>query len=121
MGVNGIELYSTKNKRKSSIAKKSFLRNLKNLYYRYMNGLARNVYIDNVDKTVSNCNENVHSNMKVKHQNLTPDTYIEYICGVNKTSLKFKPRYQIRISINKNTSAKFNIPDWAETVFVGKE
>ena len=67
MGVNGTELYSTKNKRKSSITKKMFLRNLKNLYYRYMNGFTRNVYIDNVDKAVSNCNENVHSNMKVKN------------------------------------------------------
>lgn len=121
MGVNGTELYSTKNKRKSSITKKIFLRNLKNLYYRYMNGFTRNVYIDNVDKAVSNCNENVHSNMKVKNQNLIPDTYIEYNCSVNKASLKFKLHYQIRISINKNTSAKFNIPDWAETVFVVKK
>ena len=53
--VNDIEMYSTKNERKSVVAQR-FLRTLNDTIYKYMTSISKIVYLDNLDDIVHEYN-----------------------------------------------------------------
>ena len=54
---NDIEMYSTDNEGKSW----KIYQNIKNTIYKYMNGISKNVYIDELDEKVNKYNNAYHS------------------------------------------------------------
>ena len=65
MQNNDIEIYSTHNEGKYSIAKR-LIRTLKNKIYKYMTSVLKNVYIDKLDGIVNKYNNLYHGTIKMK-------------------------------------------------------
>ena len=50
----------------------------------------KNVYIDYLDDIVKKYNNTVHSSIKMKPEDVTDDSFVEYSEETNKKSPKFK-------------------------------
>ena len=115
--INNIEMYSTYNKGKYVIAKRS-IRMLKNKIFKHMTAVSKNVYFDVLDDIVNKYNNTVHRSIKMKPIDVTSDSYAEYNEDSNVTKPKFKVGDHVRISKYKNIFAKGYTQNWSEEVFV---
>ena len=71
--------------------------------------------------TVNKCNNTYHITIKMKPVDVKPSICTDFNKGHNKEGPKFKVGDNVRISKYKNTSAKCNVPNWSEEVFVMKK
>ena len=81
--MNNIEMYSTYNEGKSVVAER-FIRTLKNKIFKHMTTISKNVYIDVLNDIVNKYNKTVHKTIKVKPNDVTGDSYVEYNEDSNK-------------------------------------
>ena len=86
---NNIEIYSTHNEGKSTVAER-FIRTLKNKIYKYMTSVSSNVYIDKLDDIVNKYNNVNHSIIKMKAVDVKPNTYIDSGKEINNKDLNLK-------------------------------
>ena len=63
--INNIEMYSTYNEWKSVVAER-FIRTLKNIIFKDMTAILKNVYFDVLDDIINKCNDTVHRGIKMK-------------------------------------------------------
>ena len=70
-------MYSANNEGKSVIAER-FIRMLKNKIYKYMTSIPKNVYIDKLDGIVKKYNNNYHTSIKMKPDDVKDNTYIDF-------------------------------------------
>ena len=108
-----IEMYSTHNKGKSTVAEK-FIRILKkwNLEIHGLN--IPKCVTDKLDDLVNKYNNTYHTTIKMKPVDVKPSTYIESITEINYQDPKFKIGYFVRISKYINIFAKGYFPNWSE-------
>ena len=110
-------MYSTYYKRKSVVADR-FIRTLKNMTFKHMTAISRNVYLDVLDDIVDIYNNTVHKTIKTKPIDVTNHCYAEYNENSNKKDPKFKVSDHVRLSKRKNIFAKGYAPNGSEEVFV---
>ena len=110
-------MYSTYNEEKSVVAKR-FIRTLKNIVFKHMTVLQKNVYFDMLDDIVNKYNNTVHRTNKTKPSDITDDYYAEYNENFNKKDPKFKVCDNVITSKYKNFFAKGYTTNWSEEVFV---
>ena len=115
--INNIEMYSTCNERKSVVAE-TFIGTLKNKIFKHMTVISKNVYFDVLDDVANKYNNTVHRTIKMKHIDVTSDSYFEYNEDSNKKGPKFKVGNHVRISKYRNIFAKRYAPNWSKEVFV---
>ena len=82
--INNTEMYSIHNEGKSVVAER-FIRTPKN----NMTAISKNVYFDVLDDIVNKHNNTVHRTIKMKHIEVTDDSYAEYNEDSNKKDPKF--------------------------------
>ena len=114
---NDIEMYSTFNEGKSVVAER-FIETLKNKIYKHMATIGKNVYIDVLDDIFKKYNNAVHSSIKMKPEDVTDDSFVEYSEEANKKDPKFKIGDNVRISNYKNIFAKGFTLNWSGEFFV---
>ena len=68
---NDIEMYSTDNEGKS-VAAETFVKTLKNKFYKYMTSISKNLYIDKLDDIVNKYNDTCHNTIKMKPADVKP-------------------------------------------------
>ena len=73
---SAIEMYSTRNERKSVIAEQ-FIRTLKNKIYKYMSSISKNIYIDKSDDIGNKYNNTSHNTFKIKPVNVKSNIYTD--------------------------------------------
>ena len=83
-----------------------------------MTAISKNVYFDFLDDIVNKYNNTVDRTIKIKHIDLTDNSYAEYDRNFNKKDPKFKVGDHVRISKYKSIFAKGYAPNWSEKVFV---
>ena len=110
-------MYSTYYKGKSVVADR-FIRTLKNIIFKHMTAISRNVYLDVLDDIVDIYNNTVHKTIKTKPVDVTDHCCTEYNENSNKKDAKFKVSDHVRLSKHKNIFAKVYAPNWSEEVFV---
>ena len=110
-------MYSTYCKRKSVVADR-FIRTLKNMTFKHMTAISRNVYLDVLDDIVDIYNNTVHKTIKTKPIDVRDHCYAKYNENSNKKDPKFKVSDYVRLSKHKNIFAKGYAPNWSEEVFV---
>ena len=71
------KIYSTYKEGKSIPAEK-FIETLKNIIFKHMTAVSKNVYFDVLDKIVNKYNNTVHRTIKLKPIDITSDFYGEY-------------------------------------------
>ena len=76
--------------------------------------ISKNIYIDVLNDIVNKYNNTVHRTIKMKHVDVTGDSYVEYNEDFNKKGPKFKVNDHIRISKYKNIFAKGYVPNWSK-------
>ena len=103
-------MYSTFNEVKSVVAER-LIKTLKNKIYKPMTYIGKNVYIDVLDDIVKKYNNNVHSLIKMKPEDVNDDSFVEYNEETNKKSPKLKVGANVRISKHKNIFAKGYTPN----------
>ena len=109
-------MYSTYNEGKSVVAER-FIRTLKNMVFKHMAAISKNVYFDVLDEIVNKYNNIVHRTIKMKPVDVTPNSYAEYNEDSSKKDPKFKVGDRDRISKYKNIFAKGYNPNSSEKVF----
>ena len=109
-------MYSTYNEGKSVVAER-FIRTLKNIIYKHMTVISKNVYFNVLDDIVNKYNNTVHR-MKMKPIEVTSDSFTKCNEKSHKKSPKFKVNDHVRISKYKNIFAKGCVPSWSEEVVV---
>ena len=82
-------MYSTYNEGKS-VAAERFIKTLKNKIYKHMTTIGKNAYIDDLDDIVKKYNNTVHGSIKMKPQDVTDDSFIEYLEKTNEQILNLK-------------------------------
>ena len=102
---NNIEMYSTHNEGKSVVAER-FIRTIKNIIYKYMTSISKNVYIGVLDDIVDEYNNTKHRTIKMKPIDGKDNTCIDFGKEVNEKDPKFKVGDHLRISKYKNIFAK---------------
>ena len=117
---NGIKMYSTHNEGKSVFAER-FIKTLKNKIYKHMTSISKNVYINQLDDIVNECNNIYHRTIKMKPIDVKDNTYIDSRKEVNDKDPKFKIGDHVRISKYKNIFAKGYNPNWSEEIFINKK
>ena len=110
-------MYSTYNEGKSAVAER-FIRTLKSKIFKHMTAISKNVYFDVLDNIVNKFNNTNHRTIKIKHIDVSSNSYVEYNENSNKKDPKFKVGDRVRISKYKNIFAKGYAPNWSEEVFV---
>ena len=70
-------MYSTNNEGFSVIAER-FIGTLQNKIYKYMTSIPKNVYIDKLDGIVKKYNNNYHTSIKMKPDDVKDNTYIDF-------------------------------------------
>ena len=113
---NNIEMYSTYNEGKSIVAER-FIKTLKNIIFKHMTAISKNVYFDVLNDIVDKYNNTVHRTIRMKAIKVTNDYYTKYKKIPNKKYPKFKVGDHVRISKYKNIFAKGYTPNWSEEVF----
>ena len=86
---NNKKMYSTHSEGKSVLADK-FIRTLKNLIYKYMPSLSKNVYTDNLDCIVNKYNKIYHRKITLNAFDAKSTTSIDFNKENNKKGPKFK-------------------------------
>ena len=86
---NHIEMYSIHNEGKSIIVER-FIRTVKNIIYKYMTAISKNVYIDKLDDVVDEYNNTYCKIIKLKTFDVKNNTYIDFEKEVNNKDPKFK-------------------------------
>ena len=123
-----IELYSTENEEKSSIAER-WIRTMKEKMFKYFTDYNTNKYIDVLPDLVTNYNNTVHSSTKLTPRdasmkknelkvwrNLYPDRY-----KINRQNPKFSVGDRVRITKKKKVFEKGYTTRWTEEIFIIKE
>ena len=123
-----IELYSTENVEKSSIAER-WIRTMKEKMFKYFTDNNTNKYIDVLPKLVKDYNNTVHTSTKLTpveaskeenelkvYRNLYPDRYKK-----NQQIPKFSVGDEVRISKKKKVFEKGYTTRWTEEIFTIKE
>ena len=110
-------MYSTYNEVKPVVAE-IFIRTLKNKIFKHVTAISKNVYFDLLDDIVNKCNNTVHKTIKMKHIDVTDDSYAECNKDFDKKDPKFKVGDHVTISKFKNIFAKGYAPNWSEKNFV---
>ena len=110
-------MYSTRNEGKSVVVER-FIRTLKIKIYKHMTAVSKNMYIDQVDDIVNECNNAYHRTIKMKPIDVKGNTYINSIKEVNDKDPKFQVGAYVRISRYKNIFANGYTPNWSEEIFV---
>ena len=123
MGELGVELYSTENEEKSSVAER-WNRMMKEKMFKYFTANNTNKYIDLLDEFVEICNNTTHSSIKMTpveaskkenevrvYRNLYPD--------LTRRSVRAKVTTgdEVRILKKKGLFEKGFTPNWTEEVF----
>ena len=108
---NDIEMCPTHDEEKSFITE-IFISTLKNKIYKYMTAIFKNVYIDKLDDTVNEYNNNKdHRSIRMKPVDVKSSTYISF----NAENINKDPKFEVgdhaRISIYKKIFAKGNAPN----------
>ena len=88
-------MYSTDNKGISVVAR--------NICYKYMTSISKNLFIDKLDHIVNKYNNAYHRTNKVKPVDVKPSTHIDSSKGINDKDPKFKIDDITRISNLQNT------------------
>ena len=68
-------MYSIHNEGKSVVAER-LIRTLKSNIYKYMTSVSKNVYIDELDDLVNECNSTYHRTIKMKLTCVKNNTYV---------------------------------------------
>ena len=110
-------MYSTFNEGKSVVAER-FIKTLSNKIYKHMTTIGKNVYFNDLDDVVKKYNNTVHSSIKMKPEDVTGNSFVEYFEKTNKKSPNFKIGDPVRVSQYKNVFTKGYTPNWSEKVFV---
>ena len=123
MGELGVELYSTENEEKSSVAER-WNRMMKEKMFKYFTANNTNKYIDLLDEFVEICNNTTHSSIKMTpveaskkenevrvYRNLYPDLTRRSVRA------KVKTGDEVRILKKKGLFEKGFTPNWTEEVF----
>ena len=113
-------MYSIHNEGKSVVIEK-FIRTLRTKIYKCMTPVSKNVYIDELDNIVGECNNTYHIKIKMKPVDVKDNTYIDFKKEVNDKDPNFKVGDHVRTSKYKNIFAKGYTPNWSEEVFVIKK
>ena len=82
-------MYSTYNEGKSAVAER-FIRTLKSKIFKHMTAISKNVYFDVLDNIVNKFNNTNHRTIKIKHIDVSSNSYVEYNENSNKKDPKFK-------------------------------
>ena len=117
---NAKEIYSTDNEEKSVIAQR-FIKTLKNIFYKYMTPISKNVYLVKLDDLVNKYNNTYHSTIKMEPADVKSNTYTNPSKKTNNQGPKFKIGDIVIISKYKRIFAKGYVPNWLEEVFVFKK
>ena len=83
-----------------------------------MTAISKNVYFGVWNDIVNKYNNTIHRTIKMKHIDVTNDSYAEYNENSNKKNPKLKIGDRVRISKYKNIFAKGYAPNWSEEVFL---
>ena len=110
-------MYSTHNEGKSVVAER-FIRTIKNMIYKHLTSVSKNVYIDKLDDIVNEYNNTKHRRIKMKPIDVKDNTHIDVGKEVNNNDPKSKVGDHVRISKYKNIFAKGYTPNWCQEVFV---
>ena len=126
--LNDIELYSTENEEKSSIAER-WIRTMKEKMFKYFTDNNTNRYIDVLPDLVEDYNNTVHSSTKFTPieaskeknklkvwRNLYPDRY-----KTSRLNPKFSVGDEVRITKKKKVFEKGYTTKWTEEIFTIKE
>ena len=76
-------MYSTFDEGKSVVAER-FIRILNNKIFKHMATISKIVYFDVLEDIVNECNNTVHTTIKMKPINVTDDSFAEYNEDSNK-------------------------------------
>ena len=98
-------MYSAHNEGKS-VAAERFSRTLRNIIYKYMTSIPKNVYIDKLDDVVNKYNNTYHRTTKMRLVDVKSSTYIDSSKEINDKDLKLKIGDIFRRSKYKNNFAK---------------
>ena len=98
-------MYSAHNEGKS-VAVERFSRTLRNIIYKYMTSIPKNVYIDKLDDVVNKYNNTYHRTTKMRLVDVKSSTYIDSSKEINDKDLKLKIGDIFRRSKYKNNFAK---------------
>ena len=112
-------MYATHNDGKSVVAER-FIRTFKNIIYKYMTSVSKNVYIDKLDDIVNKVSNTYHSTIKMKPVDVKPNTYISSSKEINDKYPKSQIGDIVRISKYKNIFTINYTPNWSGEVFVKK-
>ena len=126
--LNNIELYSTENEEKSSIAER-WIRTMKEKMFKYFTDNNTYKYIDALPELVEDYNNTVHSSTKLTPveaskkkneltvwRNLYPDRY-----KTSRLNPKFSVGDEVRITKKKKVFEKGYTTKWTEEIFTIKE
>ena len=126
--LNNIELYSTENEEKSSIAER-WIRTMKEKMFKYFTDNNTYKYIDALPELVEDYNNTVHSSTKLTPveaskekneltvwRNLYPDRY-----KTSRLNPKFSVGDEVRITKKKKVFEKGYTTRWTEEIFTIKE
>ena len=76
-----------------------------------MTTVCKNVFFDVLDDIVKKYSNTYHNSIKMKHKDITDDSFAEYNEEFNKKDPKFKIGDHVRISKYKNIFAKGYTPN----------
>ena len=110
-------MYSTHNEGKSVVAAR-FIRTLKNIIYKYITSISKNVHINKLGGIVNKGNNIYHRIIKMESVDIKLRSYFDFGIKNNERDPKFKVEDYVRIPKHKNISAKGYTPNRSEEVFV---
>ena len=82
-------MYSKYNEGKSAVAER-FIRTLTSKIFKHMTAISKNVYFDVLDNIVNKFNNTNHRTIKIKHIEVSSNSYAEYNENSDKKDPKFK-------------------------------
>ena len=82
-------MYLIHNEGKSIVGER-LIKTLKNKIYKYMTAISKNVYTDQLDDIVNECNNTYHRTIKMKPIDVKDNTYIDFDKEVNNKDLNLK-------------------------------
>ena len=110
-------MYSTHNEGKSVVAAR-FIRTLKNIIYKYITSISKNVHTNKLGDIVNKGNNIYHRIIKMESVDIKLRSYFDFGIENNERDPKFKVEDYVRIPKHKNISAKGYTPNRSEEVFV---
>ena len=121
---DSIELYSTENEEKSSVAER-WIRTMKEKMWKYFSANSTNIYIDVLPDIVREYNNTRHSSIKMTPTNASKkenelwvwrNLYCDHL-EIKDINPKFSVRDKVRISKKKKTFEKGYTTRWTEEIF----